>query len=110
MWTRPRTPYGWRSAAEPSGRAPRADCALPRRPDLIEQGGHRTDGHGSTAFADGEAEAGVHRHRGTERHLHLHRLPRPDLGQLAETDRPGYVGGAEVELGPVVRLERRVPT
>src|SRR5581483_7998100 len=64
---------------------------------------------GLAALADGEAKALLHRHGGNEGDHHLHVVPRHHhLGALGQLHRAGHVGGAEVELRPVVVEKRRV--
>src|SRR5208337_2433266 len=62
----------------------------------------------ASAFANGEAELLLHRdQRDVDRDIvagHHH------LGALRQIDDAGHVGGAEVELRPIVGEERRVPT
>src|SRR4029077_12329602 len=64
----------------------------------------------AAALADREAQPLVHRDRHEERHLHRHIVARHHhLGALGQLDGAGDVGGAEVELRPVIVEERRVP-
>src|SRR5215212_9881952 len=64
---------------------------------------------GATALANREAEALVHGDRLDQLHRHLRVVPRHDhLLALRQRDLAGDVGGAEVELRPVLGEERRV--
>src|SRR5438132_7905120 len=59
--------------------------------------------HGTAALADGEAQALVHGDGLDELDVHGGVVARHDhLGALGQGDVAGDVGGAEVELGPVV--------
>src|SRR5499427_10518068 len=65
---------------------------------------------GAAALADREAKSLVHGDRLDQLDLHVRVVARHDhLLALRELDRAGHVGGAEVELRPVVVEERRVP-
>src|SRR6185437_12836416 len=79
-------------------------------PSLLHNLGDGAGADGAAAFADGEAQALLHRHRGDEldgegdvvaRHHHL--------GARGQLRHPGHVGGAHVELRPVPLEEGRVP-
>src|SRR5215472_7855989 len=61
-------------------------------------------------LTDGEQQALFHRDRLDQVHPHLGAVTRQHhLGALWQVDHAGHVGGAEVELWPVVVEERRVP-
>src|SRR5438128_12254542 len=67
----------------------------------------RTDG--AAALADGEAKLLLHRDRYDQRDLHRDVVARHHhLGAGRQGDDAGHVGGAEIELRPVVGEERRM--
>src|SRR5437764_3448817 len=83
--------------------------AVPAR-SLFQDFGDDAGADGAAALADGEAQALVHRDRHQEGHLHRHIVARHHhLGALGQFDRPGHIGGPEIELRPVIVEERRVP-
>src|SRR5680860_1537761 len=66
--------------------------------------------HGAPACANGKAKACVHRDRLNELDGHLGVVSRHDhLAPAGQLHGAGHVGGPEVELGPVIVEERRVP-
>src|SRR3954463_16287111 len=69
----------------------------------------RAGADGSATLADGEALADLEGDRGDELDAHLDVVAGHDhLGALGQADRARDVGRAEVELGPVAVVERRV--
>src|SRR5690606_2594279 len=71
-------------------------------PLLLEDLGDHAGADGAATFADGEAQALVHRDRVDQLDLHLHVVARHHhLGALRQRHRTGDVGGAEVELRTV---------
>src|SRR5438874_1782007 len=74
--------------------------------NLLDDLGDPAGAHGAATFADGEAQALVHGDGLDELDGHLGVVPGHDhLGALGKGDLAGDVGGAEVELGPVVLEE-----
>src|SRR4051794_37464439 len=73
----------------------------------------RDDGAGAdgpATLADGEALADLEGDRGDQLDGHLDVVAGHDhLGPVGQADRPGHVGRAQVELGPVAVVERGVP-
>src|SRR5260370_11611354 len=66
---------------------------------------------GAAAFTDREAQLFFHRDRHDQVHFHRDVVARHHhLGAFGQMHDAGYVGGAEVELGPVVGEERGVTT
>src|SRR5919107_1563335 len=62
---------------------------------------------GPATLADGEALADLEGDRGDQLDAHLDVVAGHDhLGALGQHDRPGHVGRAQVELGPVAVVER----
>ncbi len=79
--------------------------------DLLVDLGDDAGAHGSPTLADGETHALLHRHRVDQGHLELDVVPgHHQLAPLGEGNLAGDVGGADVELGPVVAEEGSVPT
>src|ERR687890_2497866 len=107
----PEAPGAWpigrparRGARAGSARAPRVQQVL------LDDLGDATRTDGAATLADGEAHALVHRDRLDEVDLHVGVVTGHDhLGALGEGHDAGHVGRAEVELRPVVAVERRVP-
>ena len=76
---------------------------------LLDDLGHDAGADGAAAFADGKAQPFFHGDRGDQLDSHLDVVARHHhLLVLGQLDRAGHVGGAEVELRPVVVEERRV--
>src|SRR6185437_16548334 len=83
---------------------------LPDSPVLLGDLGDPAGADGTTALANGEAQALLHGDRLDQRHRHLGVVARHDhLGALGEGHDAGHVGRPEVELRTVVVEERRVP-
>src|SRR3954468_17624338 len=77
--------------------------------DLLDDVRHDTRAHRAATLADGETEAGVHGDRLNQLDLHLDVVTRHHhLDALGQVCHARDVGGAEVELRPVAREERRV--
>src|SRR5687767_13109260 len=88
-------------------------CQLSYTPRNLDESlddlGDDAGADGASALADGEAQALLHGDRRDQRDLHLHVVARHDhLRALGQLDAARHVGGAEVELRPVVVEERRV--
>src|SRR5438270_9431552 len=65
---------------------------------------------GAAAFADRKAQAFVHRDRRDQLDLHRDVVARHHhLGAFRQMHGAGHIGGAEIELRPVVAEKRRVP-
>src|SRR3546814_15370936 len=78
-------------------------------PILLQDLGDDAGTDGASAFADGEAQALVHRDRLDQVHHHRDVVARHHhLGAFRKLQRPRHVRRAEVELRTVVREERRV--
>src|SRR6185369_7356308 len=76
---------------------------------LLDDLRHHAGADGAAAFTDGEAQAFFHGDRGDQLHGDRHVVARHHhLLVLGQLDGAGDVGGAEVELRPVVVEERRV--
>src|SRR5918997_1263621 len=76
---------------------------------LLDDLGDHARADGAAAFADGEAQAGIHGDGLDHLDLHLHVVARHDhLGPLGQLRDAGDVGRAEVELRPVPVDERGV--
>src|SRR5690554_7052107 len=76
---------------------------------LLEYLDYLAGADGAATFTDSEAEALFHGDRLDELNRHLGGVTRHDhLGALGQRDDAGDVGGAEVELGTVVAVERVV--
>src|SRR5690625_3432260 len=85
--------------------APRAAITL-----LVDLRDH-AGADGAAAFADGEAQAFLHRDRVDQRDVHLHVVARHHhLHAFRQHHRAGHVRRAEVELRTVALEERRVTT
>src|SRR5438477_17064 len=90
------SPYSLISMSTPAGRSSRMSDS--------------TGADGAAALADREAQPFLHGDRLNQLDLHLGVVAGHDhLGPLGKGHDPGHVGGAEVELRPVVVEERRVP-
>src|SRR6478672_81889 len=78
---------------------------------LLNDGGDDAGADGAATFADRETKLFFHRDRHDQVHFHRDVVARHHhfgaFGQMHDT---GHVGGAEVELGPVVGEERGVTT
>src|SRR3977135_4158602 len=78
---------------------------------LLNDGGDDTRADGAATFADREAELLFHRDRYAQVHFHRDVVARHHhFGAFGQVHDAGHVGGAEVELGPVVGEERGVTT
>src|ERR1700730_19190339 len=78
---------------------------------LLDDLGACSRADGASAFADGEAQALLHGHRGVQRDLQLDVVAgHAHLRACRQLRRTGYVGGAEVELRTIAVEERRVAT
>src|SRR4051812_22359406 len=83
----------------------------PPRESLLDDLGDDSRADGAATLADGEPQALVHGDRLNQLDRHLDVVSRHNhLGPLGEVRDAGHVGGAEVELRPVAREERRVTT
>src|SRR5690606_30655030 len=81
-----------------------------RRACLFDDGGDDAGADGAPAFADGEAQALVHRDRRDQVDLHRHVVAgHHHLRAFRQRHRPGHVRRPEIELRTVVPEERRVP-
>src|SRR5258706_9583653 len=70
----------------------------------------RAGADGPATLADREALADLQGDRGDQLDAHLDVVAGHDhLGPVGQADRPGHVGRAQVELGPVAVVERGVP-
>src|SRR4029450_8059432 len=77
---------------------------------LLDEADDGAGTDGPATLADGEALADLDGDRGDELDAHLDVVAGHDhLGPVGQPDRPGHVGRAEVELGPVAVVERGVP-
>src|SRR6478735_2985132 len=77
--------------------------------DLLDDLGHRAGADGAATLTDREAEALFHGDRLDELDRHVGGVAGHDhLGALGQRDDAGDVGGTEVELRAVVRVERVV--
>src|SRR5499426_1535337 len=77
---------------------------------LLDDAGDHAGTDRAPALADGEAQLLLHGDRHDQLHRHRHVVARHDpLGPFRQVHDAGHVGGAEVELRPVVGEERRVP-
>src|SRR4249919_1714910 len=78
---------------------------------LFDDAGDDARTNGAAAFADREAELFFHRDRHDQVHFHRDVVARHHhLGAFGQMYDAGHVGGAEVELRPVVGEERGVTT
>src|ERR1700730_219218 len=76
---------------------------------LLDYLGDGTCADGASAFADGEAEALLHGHRGVQRDLERDVVARPHpFGAPRQLRAPCYVCSPEVELRTVAVEERRM--
>src|ERR1700712_5683472 len=76
---------------------------------LLDDLHDRAGAHGAATLTDGEAEALFHGDRLDQLDRHVGGVARHDhLGALGQRDDAGDVGGTEVELRTVVRVERVV--
>src|SRR5437763_83014 len=76
---------------------------------LLDDFGHDPGADRTAALPDGEPQSLVHGDRLDQLDLHLDVVAGHDhLGSLWEIGHAGDVGGAEVELRPVAREERRM--
>src|SRR5881397_1095268 len=76
---------------------------------LLDDVRHDAGADRAATLADGETEAGVHGDRLDELDLHLDVVTRHHhLDALGQVGHARDVGGAEVELRPIAREERRV--
>src|SRR5581483_4120061 len=76
---------------------------------LLHNARHHAGADGAAALADGEAQLLFHGDRHDQRHFHGDVVARHHhLGALRQRHHAGHVGGAEVELRPVIGEERRV--
>ena len=76
---------------------------------LLDDLGYTTGTNGAATLTDSEAEALFHSDGLDELNGHLSVVARHNhFGTLGKSDNAGYVGGAEVELRTVVRVERVV--
>src|SRR4051795_10502797 len=77
--------------------------------DLLDDVRHDARADGAATLTDGEPQAGVHGDRLDQLDLHLDVVTRHHhLDALGQVGHARDVGGAEVELRPVAREERRV--
>src|SRR5712664_727473 len=73
---------------------------------LLADAGDGAGANGPATLADGEALADLEGDRGDELDAHLDVVAGHDHpGPLGQADRPGDVGRAQVELGPVAVVE-----
>src|SRR5438552_9694241 len=78
---------------------------------LLDDAGDDAGADRAATFADREAQLLFHRDRHDQVHFHRDVVARHHhLGALRQMHDTGHVGGAEVELGPVVGEERGVAT
>src|SRR5665213_3054840 len=76
---------------------------------LLDDLGHHAGADGAAAFADGETQFFLHGDRGDQLHVQLGVVAGHDhLDAFLQLDDAGDVGGAEIELRPIVGEERRV--
>src|SRR3954451_7954510 len=99
--------FSRRRRARTAGPAPWSYLTVLR--DLLDDVRHDARAHRAATLADGETEAGVHGDRLDQLDLHLDVVTRHHhLDALGQVGHARDVGGAEVELRPVAREERRV--
>src|SRR5205085_6347946 len=93
-----------------TARDPGGDCLPGLSAELLGDAGDLAGAHGATTLADGELQALLHGDRLDQVDLHGGVVAGHDhldtLGQVHDT---GHVRRTEVELRPVVVVERRVP-
>src|SRR5438270_2061382 len=78
---------------------------------LLDDAGDDARTNGAAAFADRETQLFFHRDRHDQVHFHRDVVARHHhFGAFRQMHDAGHVGGAEVELGPVVGEERGVTT
>src|SRR5438045_4806035 len=78
---------------------------------LLDYAGDDTRTDGAAAFADRETQLFFHRDRHDQVHFHRDVVARHHhFGAFGQMHDAGHVGGAEVELRPVVGEERGVTT
>src|SRR6516162_5906917 len=88
----------------------RTIAARPPKHGLLQDLGDPAGADGAAAFPDREPQSLFHGDRLDEQHRHVGTVTRHHhLRALRQVDHAGHVGGAEVELRPVVVEERRVP-
>src|SRR6266849_6684535 len=77
----------------------------------LDNGGNDTRSDSAATFADREAQLLFHRDRHDQVHFHRDVVARHHhLGAFGQVHDAGHIGGAEVELRPVVGEERGVTT
>src|SRR5215469_6201666 len=113
MWLRcpslVRAAGSWRSRAGGNGRG-NGPGVSPGPAVLLDDLRDPTGANGPAALADSEAQALLHGDRLDQVNLHLGVVTgQHHLGAFRQMHHAGDVGGAEVELRPVVVEERRVP-
>src|SRR5688572_32588626 len=85
--------------------------ATPYSPVLFDDACDDAGADGTAAFTDREAQLFFHRDRHDQVHFHRDVVARHHhFGAFGQMHDAGHVGGAEVELGPVVGEERGVTT
>src|SRR5918996_1767497 len=78
---------------------------------LLLDVGDRAGAHRAPALPDGEAQPLLHGDRRDQLHRHLRVVPRHHhLHALGQSRHPRHLRRPEVELRPVTREKRRVPT